>query len=73
MLADQQAQAEAARKAKQEANQKAAQDKADKARRTATSLTSSAPGAEVARRQGSEKGKSVRESLVAAMKELSDR
>jgi len=73
VLADQQAQADATRKAKQEANQKAAQDKADKARRTATSLTSSAPGAEVARRGTSEKGKSVRESLVAAMKELSDR
>src|SRR5882672_8587311 len=73
ILAQQQTQADAARKAKQEANQKAAQDKADKARRTATSLTSSAPGAEVARRGTSEKGKSVRESLVAAMKELSDR
>src|SRR5882672_11813533 len=71
--ADRQAQADATRKAKQEANQKAAQDKADKARRTATSLTSSAPGAEVARRGTSEKGKSVRESLVQAMKELSDR
>src|SRR5882672_4311470 len=73
ILTQQQTQADAARKAKQEANQKAAQDKADKARRTATSLTSSAPGAEVSRRGTSEKGKSVRESLVAAMKELSDR
>ena len=73
ILAQQQTQAEATRKAKQEAAQKAAQDKADKARRTATSLTSSAPGAEVSRKDKSSVGLSVRDSLKNAIKELSDR
>ncbi len=67
ILAQQQTQADAARKAKQEAAQKAAQDKADKARRTATSLTSSAPGAEVSRkgtpRKESQLGKVCTEQL----------
>jgi len=74
ILAEQQAQADAARKAKQAAVQKDAQDKADKARRTATSLTSSAPGAEVARGgKTPQKGKSVRESLLEARDELMSR
>src|SRR5258706_12546132 len=74
ILAEQQAQADAARKAKQAAVQKDAQVKADQARRTATSLTSSAPGAEVARGgKTPQKGKSVRESLLEARDELMSR
>jgi hypothetical protein len=71
--ADQQAQAEAARQAKQAEALKAQQDKVSKARRAAGSVTSSAPGAEVSRRQVPSKGLSVRESLKAAIGELSDR
>lgn len=73
ILAEQQAQADAARKAKQAAAVKAQQEQTEKARRASGSITSSSPGAEVSRRDSQSKGLSVKDSLRAAIKELSDR
>jgi len=71
--ADQQAKTEAARQAKLVEQQKAQQEKVAKARRAAGSVTSSAPGTEVGRRQVPSKGLSVRDSLKQSIAELSDR
>lgn len=68
---EQQASAEAARKAKAEADFRAQQERANKARRASGSLTTSAPGAQVSRRDAPQKGISVRDSLKAAISELS--
>lgn len=73
IIADQQAKAEAARLAKQAENLKIQQEKAAKARRAAGSLITSAPGAEISRKGTPSKGLSVRDSLKAAISELSDR
>jgi hypothetical protein len=74
ILAEQQVQADAARKSKQTEAIKAQQEKSEKARRASGSLVTSSPGSEVGRR-GSAPGKSVsvRDSLKAAISELSDR
>ncbi len=73
MWDEKQAAEAAARKAKQEAAVKAQQDKAAQARKTATSVTTSAPGGEISRKQSPAKGTSVRDSLKAAISELADR
>lgn len=73
VLADQQAKVDAARKAKLLADKKAQQEQAEKAKRTATSISTSAPGAEVSRKESAPKGMSVRDSLKAAIRDLSDR
>jgi hypothetical protein len=73
VLAESQAKADAARKAKQEAAVKAQQEKTEKARRASGSISTSAPGLEVSRRSTPSKGVSVRDSLKAAISELSDR
>lgn len=73
MLADQQAQKEAARLAKQQESLRLQQEKAAKARRASGSLNTSAPGAEVSRKSAPGKGLSVRDSLRAAIAEISDR
>ena len=73
IMQDQQTQAEAARQAKIAADAKAQQEKVLKAKRASGSVTSSAPGAEVSRRSTPSKGLSVRDSLKAAISELSDR
>jgi hypothetical protein len=73
MLAEQQAAEAAARKAKQAAAVQAQQDKTAQARRTASSVTTSAPGGEVSRKTTPNRGSTVRESLKAAIAEISDR
>lgn len=73
VLADQQAKAEASRLAKQQEALRIQQEKAAKARKAAGSVTTSAPGAEISRKPNQGKGLSVRDSLKAAISELSDR
>lgn len=69
VLADQQAKADQARKAKAATEAKAQTEAAEKARRASGSLAPSTPGSE-ASRKATNKGKSVRESIMAAREEL---
>lgn len=70
LIAEQQAKRDAEIKAKQEATIKAQQAAAAAAKAKQVSVTSAAPGGQVAKTQQQKKGTSVRESLQAAIDEV---
>lgn len=71
LLAEQATKADQARKAKADTEAKAHREAAEKARRASGSLAPATPGAEASRKGNPNKGKSVRESIMAAREELS--